>query len=398
MRGLTMLHGGIRPSERGTFAALADPAVIDHLRRLGITAVELLPVHAFLQDRALQQRGLRNYWGYNTLGFFAPEPSYLSDGSPNEMRVAVRRLHAAGIEVILDVVYNHTAESDEIGPTLSFRGLDNASYYRLEAGDLRRTRQRHRHRQHAEPVASARAADGDGFAALLGERRSTSTDFASISARRSGRESYGFDPGAGFFDALRQDPVLAGVKLIAEPWDIGPGGYQLGNHPPASPNGTTGSATACAPSGAAIAGQRPEIAARLAGSADLFAQPRPASLGIGQLRRLARRLHAARTPCQLRRASQRRERRRQPRRPSRQLHQQLGRRRGRPTIRRSDAVRAHVKRAMLATVLLRRRHADAAGRRRVRPHPGRQQQRLLPGQRNILARLGHGGVPDGSWR
>ena len=141
VRGLTMLRNDIRPSERGTFAGLAHPAMIDHLRRLGITAIELMPVHAFLQDRALQQRGLRNYWGYNTLGFFAPEPSYLSDGSPNEMRVAVRRLHAAGIEVILDVVYNHTAESDEVGPTLSFRGLDNASYYRLEAGDPRRTGQ-----------------------------------------------------------------------------------------------------------------------------------------------------------------------------------------------------------------------------------------------------------------
>ena len=112
--------------------------MIDHLRRLGITAIELMPVHAFLQDRFLLQRGLRNYWGYNTLAFFAPEPSYLSDGSPNEMRVAVRRLHAAGIEVILDVVYNHTAEAEETGPTLSFRGLDNASYYRLEAGDPRR--------------------------------------------------------------------------------------------------------------------------------------------------------------------------------------------------------------------------------------------------------------------
>ena len=129
-----MLHPAIRAHERGTFAGLAHAEVIDHLRRLGITAIELMPVHAFIQDRALEQRGLRNYWGYNTLGFFAPEPSYLSNGSHNEIRVAVRRLHEAGIEVILDVVYNHTAETDELGPTLSFRGLDNASYYWLEAG------------------------------------------------------------------------------------------------------------------------------------------------------------------------------------------------------------------------------------------------------------------------
>ena len=139
VRGLTMLWHDIRAHERGTFAALAHPAVIDHLRRLGITAIELMPIHASVQDRPLQQRGLRNYWGYNTIGFFAPEPSYLSNHSANEMRVAVRRLHAAGIEVILDVVYNHTAETQETGPTLSFRGLDNASYYWLETDDPRRT-------------------------------------------------------------------------------------------------------------------------------------------------------------------------------------------------------------------------------------------------------------------
>ena len=131
LRGLTMLRPDIRPNERGTFAALADENVIRYLRNLGITAIELLPIHAFGQDRALIERGLKNYWGYNSIGFFAIEPRYLSDGSRNEMRVAVRRLHAAGIEVILDVVYNHTGEGNELGPTLSFRGLDNASYYRL---------------------------------------------------------------------------------------------------------------------------------------------------------------------------------------------------------------------------------------------------------------------------
>ena len=130
LRGLTMLRPDIRPNERGTFAALANENVIRYLRNLGITAIELLPIHAFVQDRALIERGLKNYWGYNSIGFFAIEPRYLSDGSRNEVRVAVRRLHAAGIEVILDVVYNHTGEGNELGPTLSFRGLDNASYYR----------------------------------------------------------------------------------------------------------------------------------------------------------------------------------------------------------------------------------------------------------------------------
>jgi isoamylase len=131
LRGLTMRREDVRPNARGTFAALAEPKIIDHLRRLGITAIELLPIHAFVQDRNLLQQGLRNYWGYNTLGFFAVEPRYLSENSAHEMRIAVRRLHAAGIEVILDVVYNHTAEGSELGPTLSFRGLDNSSYYRL---------------------------------------------------------------------------------------------------------------------------------------------------------------------------------------------------------------------------------------------------------------------------
>src|ERR1700744_3036567 len=131
LKGLTERRTDLRPRERGTFAALADPRLIEHLQRLGITAVELMPIHAFVQDRHLLQQGLRNYWGYNTLSFFAIEPQYLTNGSVDEMRVAVRRLHAAGIEVLLDVVYNHTAEGNEFGPTLSFRGLDNASYYRL---------------------------------------------------------------------------------------------------------------------------------------------------------------------------------------------------------------------------------------------------------------------------
>jgi isoamylase len=271
VRGLTMLHDHIRPSERGTFAALAHPAVINHLHRLGITAIELMPVHAFLHDRALQQRGLRNYWGYNTLGFFAPEPSYLSDGTANEMRVAVRRLHAAGIEVILDVVYNHTAEGEETGPTLSFRGLDNASYYRLEAADARRT------------VNDT----GTGNTLNLSHPRVVQLVMDSLRywvasfhvdgfrfdlCATLGRESNGYDPGAGFFDALRQDPLLAGAKLIAEPWDIGPGGYQLGNHPPGFAEWNDRFRDSVRSFWRGDTGQRPAIAARLAGSADIFAR------------------------------------------------------------------------------------------------------------------------------
>ena len=269
VRGLTMLREDIRANERGTFAALADDRVIDHLRRLGITAVELLPIHAFVQDRHLLQKGLRNYWGYNSIGFFAIEPRYLSDGSINEMRIAVRRLHAAGIEVILDVVYNHTAEGNEMGPTLSFRGLDNASYYRLVNDNPRHcvndtgtgnTMNLSHPRVLQMVMDSLRywvtAFHVDGFRFDLGVTL--------------GRESYGFDPGAGFFDALRQDPVLTRVKLISEPWDIGPGGYQLGNHPPGFAQWNDRYRNNVRKFWRGDAGQRQEFAARLAGSGDLF--------------------------------------------------------------------------------------------------------------------------------
>ena len=271
VRGLTMLREDIPPSRRGTFAGLAEPAVIEHLRRLGITAIELMPVHEFMQDRELRQRGLRNYWGYNTLAFFAPERSYLSDGTANELRVAVRRLHAAGIEVLLDVVYNHTAESYERGPTLSWRGLDNASYYRLEASDPRR------------PVNDT----GTGNTVNLSHPRVLQmvTDslrhwvnsfhidgFRFDLCATLGREPTGYDAGAGFFDALRQDPTLARTKLIAEPWDIGPGGYQLGNHPPGFAEWNDRFRDDVRRFWRGDPGHRPAIASALAGSAETFAR------------------------------------------------------------------------------------------------------------------------------
>jgi glycogen operon protein len=271
VRGLTMLREDIRPAERGTFAGLATPAMIDHLRHLGITAVELMPVHAFIQDRALQLRGLRNYWGYNTLGFFAPERSYLSSGSPSEIRIAVRRLHAAGIEVILDVVYNHTAESEETGPTLSFRGLDNASYYRLEAGDARRTV------NDTGTGNTLNLSHPRVLQMVLDSLRHWVTSYHIDGFRFDlcatlGRESFGFDQNAGFFDALRQDPLLAKVKLIAEPWDIGPGGYQLGNHPPGFAEWNDRYRDSVRRFWRGDRGERPAIAASLAGSADVFAR------------------------------------------------------------------------------------------------------------------------------
>jgi glycogen operon protein len=269
LRGLSMLREDVQVNERGTFAALAEPKIIDHLRRLGITAVELLPIHAFVQDRFLLEKGLRNYWGYNTLGFFAIHPAYLSGTSAHEMRVAVRRLHAAGIEVILDVVYNHTAEGSELGPTLSFRGLDNSSYYRL-VGDNPRHCINDTGTGNTLNLSNARVlqmvADSlrywvtafhvDGFRFDLGVTL--------------GREPHGFDPGAGIFDVLRQDPILSRVKLIFEPWDIGPGGYQLGHHPPGFAEWNDRFRDGIRRFWRGDDGMRGEFAARLAGSSDLF--------------------------------------------------------------------------------------------------------------------------------
>ena len=269
VRGLTIRNERIRADQRGTFAALADPATIDHLVKLGVTAIELLPVHAFLQDRRLVEHQLRNYWGYNTLAFFAPEAGYLATGELNEMRTAIKRLHAAGIQVILDVVYNHTCEESERGPTLSFRGIDNASYYRLQADDPRycvndtgcgNTVNTAHPRVIQLIMDSLRywvdAFHVDGFRFDLGVTL--------------GREATGFDPNGGFFDSLRQDPTLARVHLISEPWDIGPGGYQLGNHPPgiAEWNGRYRDDARRFWKG--DPGIRGAIAARLHGSADLF--------------------------------------------------------------------------------------------------------------------------------
>jgi glycogen operon protein len=271
VKGLTALRDDIAVEARGTFAGLAAPPVIDHLRRLGITAIELMPVHAFVQDRELLRRGLRNYWGYNTLAFFCPEPAYLAGGSSDVMRAAVRRLHAAGIEVILDVVYNHTAEGSADGPTLSFRGLDNASYYRLVHHDARR---------YVNDTGCGNALDLSRPRVLqmvLDSLRYWVSSFHVDGFRFDlspalGREAGSFDPGAGFFDAVLQDPVLSRVKLIAEPWDLGPHGYQVGRHPPGWVEWNDRFRDGVRRFWRGDAGQRPDFAARLAGSADLFAQ------------------------------------------------------------------------------------------------------------------------------
>ncbi|MGH8161474.1 MAG: glycogen debranching protein GlgX [Gammaproteobacteria bacterium] len=227
LKGYTAQHPDIAEPVRGTAAGLAEDAAIEHLLRLGVTAIELLPVQAALSSRWLQEKGLINYWGYTTVGFFAPDPRLLNGNYPDEFRRMVARLHAAGIEVILDVVYNHTGEGNELGPTLCFRGIDNASYYRLNDDDPR----------YYEDVtgtgntlnfAHLRVVQlvMDSLRLWAGEYQIDGFRFDL--ATTLAREGAGFDPGAGFLDSLRQDPLLARTKLIVEPWDVGHDGYRLG--------------------------------------------------------------------------------------------------------------------------------------------------------------------------
>ncbi len=230
IRGLTLMHPAIPEHERGTFGAMAHPAIIEHLAKLGVTAVELLPVQYFLDDRYLVERGLRNYWGYQPLGYFAPARRYLSNGSIQEFKSMVKAFHAAGIEVIMDVVYNHTGEGSELGPTLSFRGIDNLSYYR-QSPDGRHTFDMTgtgNTLNVAHPMVLRMVLDSLRYWVTAMHVDGFRFDLASA----LGREQIDFDREGGFFDAIRQDPILAGVKLIAEPWDIGDGGYQLGGFPP----------------------------------------------------------------------------------------------------------------------------------------------------------------------
>lgn len=269
VKGLTKLFEAVSPPERGTFAALSNPKVIDHLKRLGVTAIELMPIHAYVQDRFLQEKGLRNYWGYNTLGFFAPEQSYFASDNQDELRLAVRRLHAAGLEVILDVVYNHTCEGSERGPTLSWRGLDNATYYRLMPDEPRYCIN-DTGTGNTLNLSKARV-----LQMVTDSLRYWATSFGIDGFRFDlgltlGRTDHGFDPGAGFFDVLRQDPILGRLKLIAEPWDIGMGGYQLGNFPPSFAEWNDKYRDTTRRFWRGDPGQRADLAARLSGSGDLF--------------------------------------------------------------------------------------------------------------------------------
>jgi len=231
VRGFTMQHPAVPPALRGTYAGLATAPVVDYLRRLGVTTVELMPVHYFVDDRRLVQRGLRNFWGYNTIGYFAPDTRYSASGKVNEFKMMVKTLHSAGLEVILDVVYNHTAEGNELGPTLCFRGLDNSAYYRVRSDDPR---------YYMDYTGCGNTLDMRHprvLQLLMDSLRYWVTDmhvdgFRFDLASALARELHEVDRLGAFFDILQQDPVLNRVKLIAEPWDLGEGGYQVGNFPP----------------------------------------------------------------------------------------------------------------------------------------------------------------------
>jgi len=269
VRGFTKLCETVPPAQRGTFAALSDPFVVEHLQGLGVTAIELLPVHAFLQDRFLVEKGLQNYWGYSSLSYFAPEANYLFERNSDDIRTSVRRLHAAGIEVILDVVYNHTCEGSELGPTLCWRGLDNASYY-LTADNQDRYLINDTGTGNTVNATHPRVQQ-----MILDSMRHWATSyridgFRFDLATSLGRRATGFDADAPLFHAIRQDPVLGSLKLIAEPWDIGPGGYQLGNFGPGFSEWNDRFRDGVRRFWRGESGQRAELAARLAGSADLF--------------------------------------------------------------------------------------------------------------------------------
>jgi isoamylase len=273
VKGFTKLHPDVPPKLRGTYAGLAHPAVIEHLQRLGVTAVELMPVHHHAYERYLLDRGLTNYWGYNTLCFFAPDTRYASNPSAAdaivEFKTMVRTLHAAGIEVILDVVYNHTAEGNQFGPTLSMRGIDNATYYRLATESGRyyvdftgcgnTLNVRH-------PRVLQLIMDSLRYWALEAHVDGFRFDLATALAR----ELYEVDRLAAFFDVIHQDPVVSQLKLIAEPWDVGQGGYQVGNFPVLWTEWNGRYRDAVRRFWRGDGGTVSELATRLAGSSDLY--------------------------------------------------------------------------------------------------------------------------------
>jgi glycogen operon protein len=275
VKGMTQSHPEVPESLRGTYAGLAHPVIVEHLTQLGVTAVELMPVHHFVNDSTLIDKGLANYWGYNTIGFFAPDHKYSSSTSPGgqvqEFKAMVRALHEAGIEVILDVVYNHTGEGNHLGPTLSFRGIDNAAYYRLVDDDPRY------YMDYTGTGNSLNVRHPHSLQLIMDSLRYWIIEmhvdgFRFDLAATLAREFYDVDRLSSFFDLVQQDPVVSQAKLIAEPWDVGPGGYQVGNFPPQWTEWNGKYRDTVRDFWRGEPGTVDEFASRLTGSSDLYEQ------------------------------------------------------------------------------------------------------------------------------
>ena len=271
VRGISMRHPAVPQDLRGTFAGLMNDEIIEHIRKLGVTSVELLPVHAFVNDQHLLQKGMTNYWGYNSIAFFAPDPRYLASGKIAEFKEMVAHLHEAGLEVIMDVVYNHTAEGNEQGPTLSMRGIDNASYYRLMPDDKRyyiNDSGTGNTLDLSHPCVLQMVTDSLRYWAQEMHVDGFRFDLATI----LGRYHDGFNERHSFLVACRQDPLLRQVKMIAEPWDCGPGGYQVGGFPPGWAEWNDRFRDTARAFWKGDEGQLADFAARMTASGELFNQ------------------------------------------------------------------------------------------------------------------------------
>ncbi len=389
VKGFTKCHPEVREDLRGTYGGLASEPAMAYLKDLGVTAVELLPIHHIADESFLAERGLTNYWGYSSIGYLAPHAGYAATGSTGEQirefKGMVKALHREGIEVILDVVYNHTAEGNHLGPMLSFKGVDNKSYYRLVPDDERFYMDftgTGNSLNVVHPSTLRLIMDSLRYWVIECHVDGFRFDLASALAR----ELYDVDRLSAFFDTIHQDPVLSQVKLIAEPWDVGPGGYQVGNFPVqwSEWNGIYRDVMRDFWRGQAGVG---DFAARLAGFQRPVRAGRPQPVRLDQLHHRPRRLPARRSR-RLQREAQRGEPGGQPRRDRRQPVLEL-RRRG-PDRRPRD----HRAEIAPAAQLPDHAHAvagrpDAPGRRRALPHAARQQQRVVPGQRDLLVRVGH---------
>ena len=385
VKGMTQTHPGIPEELRGTYAGLGHPAIIDHLKSLNVTAIELMPVHQFLHDHRLLDLGLRNYWGYNTFGFLAPHYQYAANrhagGAVAEFKTMVRSFHEAGIEVILDVVYNHTAEGDHLGPTINFRGIDNAAYYRLLDGDLKL------YKDFTGTGNSLNVRHPHTLQLIMDSLRYWVTEmhvdgFRFDLAATLAREFYDVDRLSAFFDLVQQDPVVSQVKLIAEPWDIGEGGYQVGNFPGLWTEWNGKYRDTVRDYWRGEPATLGEFASRLTGSSDLYeATGRRPSASINFVT-----CHDGFTLADLvslQRETQRGQRRGQPRRRKPQpvvelRHRRSDRRPGDPDAAGPPDAQHHGHPDALAG------NPDDHPRRRDRPHPAWQQQRLLPGFRTVV--------------